>query len=133
MKLAMAFGQRAAIVAALLVLLATTAFAGSRVPYGGDFRARIEATFFEPGDGPLGVVSPGKLQRYRDFIHKKLRVIEVHVVNEEIIDDGKAPAKARAVVRGRDITIALEHILDLLDRIERSDDVAEPTTSRLRS
>jgi hypothetical protein len=125
MKFATAFGQRAAIVAALLVLLSTPAFAGSPVPYGGAFREQIEATFFETGDSPLGVVSPSKLQRYRDFIRKKLRVIEVHVVNHETIDGGRDPAKARAAVRGRDTTIALEHILELLDQIERSGDSAE--------
>jgi len=125
MKIAVASGLRAASLAAVATLVAAAAMAGSPVPYAGDFRDRIEATFFDVGDGPLGVVSPIKVREYREFIRKKIRVVAVHVFNEETIDGGEDPAKARASVRRRDTTIALEHILHLLDRLEACRDPAE--------
>jgi predicted HicB family RNase H-like nuclease len=113
----------------LLALLLLVAFAGaagaeSRVPYGGPFREEIDATFFDLAADDLGRVSPVKLRAYRDYIARKLRVLEAHVYNHETIDRGRSDSAARERIRKLDTTIALEHILDLLGRMEREDDPA---------
>jgi hypothetical protein len=106
----------------LLLLLAGAASAASKIPYGGAFREDLATTFFEVDDGDLGRVSPAKVRAYREFIERKLRALEVHVYNHETIDRGRSDADARKRIRKLDTTIALEHILHLLDRIEREND-----------
>ena len=108
----------------LLVCIATAANAGSKIPYGGAFREEIEAVFFELDGGDLGRVSSVKVRAYRDFIEKKLRALETHVYNHETIELGRSDADAKAKIRKADTTIALEHILHLLDRMEREADPA---------
>ena len=112
------------LVAFLLVLVAASANAGSKVPYGGAFRDEIEATFMESDGGALSHVSPPKVRKYRDFIEKKLRVLETHVYNDETIDRGKSDASAKAKIRHLDTTVALDHILSLLDRLAGEADPA---------
>jgi hypothetical protein len=110
--------RRASFVLLFLVLFAAVANAGSKIPYGGAFREEIEAVFMEADGGELSRVSPPKVRSYRDFIEKKLRVLETHVYNDETIDRGRSDASAKARIRHLDTTIALEHILSLLDRLE---------------
>ncbi|MEE8507669.1 MAG: hypothetical protein V3T07_01280, partial [Myxococcota bacterium] len=103
-------------------LLTSTARAGTRIPYGGSFREEIDTALFHAGpSGRLGGrVSPGKVEAYRDRIRRKLRFVTEHVIHSERIDRGASRAKAKAAPEGTDSAIALEHILDLLDRLESS-------------
>ncbi|MFQ5417705.1 MAG: hypothetical protein ACE5FL_11725, partial [Myxococcota bacterium] len=112
------------IAAALIVACAAGASARSRVPYGGAFREQLDQTFFDVGDGPLGRVSTPKVEAYRAFVEKKMRVVAAHVYNHETIDRGRDPESARARIGRLDTTIALEHVLHLLDRMEAADDPA---------
>lgn len=102
--------------------------AGSPIPYGGEFREAIEEVFFESDDSSSGLgtrVSQPKLGAYREFIHKKLRFLSSHVYNYETVEKGSSDRKARAAIEEQDVIVALEHILDLLDRLEGAKDTRE--------
>jgi hypothetical protein len=107
---------------------AVPAGAGSPIPYGGEFREAIDEALFERdgASSALGTrVSEAKLRAYREFIRKKLRFLSSHVYNYEKIEKGRSDRKARAAVEDQDVIIALEHILDLLDRLEGAEDTPQ--------
>jgi len=109
----------------LATLLAEDARAGTRVPYGGEFRETIEATFFEPDyvdTDDLMQLSQPKIRAYREFIHKKLRFLTSHLFNAEQIDQHRDEAEAREKALTADKSVALQHILRLLDRISETRD-----------
>ncbi len=108
-------------------LLTSPVRAGTRIPYGGSFRQEIDTALFHAGpSGQLGGrVSPGKVEAYRDRIRRKLRFVTEHVIHSERIARGASRAKARAATGRTDSAIALEHILDLLDRIESAANLEE--------
>jgi hypothetical protein len=118
------------LVLALLLetLPAAEARAGTRVPYGGEFRAAIEDTFFEPDyvdTDDLMRLSQAKVRAYRELVHKKLRFLTSHVFNSERIDNRRDKARAHEKALTTDKSIALQHILRLLDRISETRDPAE--------
>jgi len=112
---------------ALLVGTASAASAGSRIPYGGAFREEIEAALFAPGpdDTSLRRVSPPKVEAWRESVRQRLRFISEHVYNAERIDEGESHRDAVETAATLDSVIALEHILDLLDRLEAASDAPE--------
>ena len=97
---------------------------GTSIPYGGAFRDSIEAALFEPGASESSPwrVSPRKVEAYREYLKRRLQFVSEHVYNSERIDAGKSDAKARATARSRDSIVALEHLFDLLDRLEAARD-----------
>jgi hypothetical protein len=94
------------------------------IPYGDGFRDDIEAALFEPAAPPATgfVVSPTKVEAYRELVTRKLRFIQEHVRNEEIIDGGRSVKRATRDAAGVDNVVALKFLLDQLDRLERTTD-----------
>jgi hypothetical protein len=110
------------------LLPAVPAGGGSPIPYGGEFREAIEEALFERdgASSALGTrVSKAKLRAYREFIRKKLRFLSSHVYNYETVEEGRSDRKAKATVADQDVIIALEHVLDLLDRLEGAEDLPQ--------
>jgi hypothetical protein len=120
-------GGTAALALVVGVALAHPAGAGTRIPYGGAFRDQIEAALFEPGPSDSGPwrVSPRKVEAYRDAIHRRQHFIAEHVYNAERIDGGESDKKARKEIESLDSTVAFEHMLHLLDRVEAANDAPE--------
>jgi hypothetical protein len=63
-------------------------------------------------------VSPPKVAAWRESMRRRLQFISQHVYNAERIDAGESHRDAMETAASRDSVIALEHILDLLDRLE---------------
>ena len=117
-------GLIACALVASLAFAAAPAEARSRVPYAGAFRQEIETKFFDGGGESLGTVSREKLAAYREVVEKKRRFLAQHVFNYETLVDGEDADDAREDVEDRDTMIALDHVLERLDEMSRSDDPA---------
>ncbi|MBW2267773.1 MAG: hypothetical protein JRH16_04280 [Deltaproteobacteria bacterium] len=105
---------------------AREALAGTPIPYVGEFREQIEATFFEPDPGSWPTetrVSPEKVARYREHLEKKRRFLLAHVSTADRIERGRSRKKADKAARKTDWALALRVALDQLDRLEREADV----------
>ncbi len=105
--------------------LALPAAALNPVPYGDGFRDDIEAELLTPGP-PSGewLPSPEKIQAYREHVERKRRFIIEHVSQYEQVERGRSAAKATRDAENGDTVVALDHLLDLLERLEASRDPA---------
>ena len=109
----------------LLCVCASVSSAGTSVPFRGEFKRDIETTFLAQA-GPPPVVSRQKVSAYRDYLTRKLRFLKDHIERHDIVDEGKSRKAAREEARTADITIALEHALELLEILEQTDSARDP-------
>ncbi|MCZ6785220.1 MAG: hypothetical protein O7G30_18120 [Proteobacteria bacterium] len=109
----------------LLCVCASVSSAGTSVPFRGEFKRDIETTFLAKA-GPPPVVSRQKVSVYRDYLARKLRFLKDHIERHDIVDEGKSRKAAREEARTADITIALEHALELLEILEQTDSARDP-------
>jgi len=115
----------------LLVFLAVhEAAATSNVPYGAPFLVELRDEFFhvspaQAGDPDAAVrLDAAKLAAFRAQTARKLRFVSEHVERYERLERRRSAKKASARARTRDTVIALEHVLQLLERMEATSDTA---------
>ncbi|MFT6603662.1 MAG: hypothetical protein ACJARO_001174, partial [Bacteriovoracaceae bacterium] len=99
----------------LLVCLfvGSTAFAGENLPFGKDYKAKIENTFYEGG-----VLSEAKIETYKGKISKRADQLFNIIYNYRINDKGDSKKKAKKKANKDDTVVGLRSLLPLADSLK---------------
>jgi hypothetical protein len=94
-------------------VVGSTAFAGDNLPFGKDYKARIENAFYENGS-----LSSDKLQVYKKHINKRANQLFNIIYNYRINEKGDTKKKALRKANKNDSVVALRALVPLADLLK---------------
>lgn len=95
------------------LVLGSTAFAGDNLPFGKDYKARIEKAFYENGS-----LSSDKVEAYKNQINKRADQLFNVIYNYRINDKGDTKKKARKKANKNDSVVGLRMLVPLAERLK---------------
>ncbi len=95
------------------LVLGSTAFASENLPFGKDYKAKIEKTFYEGG-----VLSETKIEAYKGQISKRADQLFNIIYNYRINDKGDSKKKAKKKANKDDTVVGLRSLLPLADSMK---------------
>lgn len=95
------------------LVLSTSAFAGDNLPFGKDYKAKIEKTFYEDGS-----LSASKISLYKDNIKTRADQLFNIIYRYRINEKGDSKKKAKKKANKDDTVVGLRMLLPLADELK---------------